>query len=81
MTRHAVHPTGRAYLDLVTDLLQRYRLANPITGLWEAADLQWWYCRDPHLHKGDAVVWVDGVRFPRFFGGWVIWRRLARVER
>lgn len=21
------------------------------------------------------------VRFPRFFGGWVIWRRLARVER
>jgi hypothetical protein len=30
-----------------------------------------------------TFVELDGkeVRFPRFFGGWVIWRRLARVER
>ncbi len=57
---HAVRPTGREYLALVTELLQRRRLADPVAGLWEAADLQWWYTRDPHPHDADAVVWVDG---------------------
>lgn len=60
MTLHAVRPTGHEYLALVTDLLQRRRLADPVAGLWEAADLQWWYTRDPHPHDADAVVWVDG---------------------
>lgn len=60
MTLHAVSPTGREYLALVTDLLQRQRLADPFAGLWEAADLQWWYTRDPHPDDADAVVWVDG---------------------
>ena len=60
MTLHAVRPTGHEYLALVTDLLQRQRLADPVAGLWEAADLQWWYTRDPHPHDADAVVWVDG---------------------
>ena len=46
MTLHAVRPTGQEYLALVTDLLQRQRLADPVAGLWEAADLQWWYTRD-----------------------------------
>lgn len=57
---HAVRPTGHDYLALVTELLQRQRLADPVAGLWEAADLQWWYTRDPHPHDTDAVVWVDG---------------------
>jgi GNAT superfamily N-acetyltransferase len=60
VTLHAVRPTGREYLALVTDLLQRQRLADPVAGLWEAADLQWWYTRDPHPDDADAVVWVDG---------------------
>jgi hypothetical protein len=59
MTLHAVRPTGHEYLALVTDLLQRQRLADPVAGLWEAADLQWWYTRDPHPRDADAVVWVD----------------------
>ena len=41
MTLHAVRPSGQEYLALVTDLLQRQRLAHPVVGLWEAADLQW----------------------------------------
>jgi GNAT superfamily N-acetyltransferase len=60
MTLRAVRPTGREYLALVTDLLQRRRLADPVAGLWEAADLQWWYTRDPHPDDADAVVWLDG---------------------
>lgn len=55
---------GAAYLDLVTDLLQRQRLADPFAGLWEAADLQWWYTRDPHQTDEDAVFWRDDTGTP-----------------
>ena len=51
---------GIAYLELVTELLQRQRLTDPVGGLWEAADLQWWFTRDPHPTDGDAVFWLDG---------------------
>ena len=51
---------GIAYLELVTELLQRQRLADPVDGLWEAADLQWWFTRDPHPTDDDAVFWLDG---------------------
>lgn len=54
-----VRPVGTAYLGLVTDLLQRGRLADPHAGLWEAADLQWWYRCDQHATGEDAVVWTD----------------------
>jgi predicted N-acetyltransferase YhbS len=51
---------GIAYLELVTELLQRQRLADPVGGLWEAADLQWWFTRDPHPTDDDALFWLDG---------------------
>jgi ribosomal protein S18 acetylase RimI-like enzyme len=51
---------GAAYLDLVTELLQRRRVADPVGGLWEAADLQWWFTRDPHPTEDDAVFWLAG---------------------
>lgn len=60
MELREVRPVGLEYLDLVTDLVQRQRLADPIAGLWEAADLQWWYTRDPHPSDRDAAVWLDG---------------------
>lgn len=50
---------GAEYLGLVTDLLQRARLADPVGGLWEAADLQWWFTRDPHPGDEDAAFWRD----------------------
>jgi predicted N-acetyltransferase YhbS len=50
---------GTAYLELVTELLQRRRMAAATAGLWEAADLQWWYTRDPHPTDEDAVFWLD----------------------
>ncbi|HSV37628.1 MAG TPA: GNAT family N-acetyltransferase [Nocardioidaceae bacterium] len=56
----AVRPTGHEYLALVTELLQRQRLADPVGGMWEAADLQWWYTRDPHPYDDNAVIWLDG---------------------
>lgn len=31
------------YLRLATALLQQTRLASPDGGVWEAADVQWWW--------------------------------------
>ena len=37
------HRVGLDYLEAVTALLQRIRGAHPTAGLYEAADLQWWW--------------------------------------
>jgi RimJ/RimL family protein N-acetyltransferase len=50
---------GREHLALVTRLLQRIRLADPSGGVWEAADLQWWWRRDQHQDPAAATFWVD----------------------
>jgi GNAT superfamily N-acetyltransferase len=54
-----VRASGLEYLALATQLLQRARLANAEAGLWEAADLQWWW-RTPR--SSDAIeqfFWID----------------------
>ena len=54
-----VRVSGLEYLALVTPLLQRARLADAEAGVWEAADLQWWW-RTPR--RSDAVAqlfWID----------------------
>jgi ribosomal protein S18 acetylase RimI-like enzyme len=52
--------SGAEYLALATQLLQRARLADPEAGVWEAADLQWWW-RTPRLSDAiDQLFWVDG---------------------
>lgn len=51
--------TGREYLTLATELLQRARLEDPTIEIWEAADLQWWWRRP---RSSDAIgqrFWVD----------------------
>lgn len=45
---------------MVTDLLQRVRLASPEGGLWEAADLQWAWRRDQHPDPSTATFWIEG---------------------
>ena len=54
-------PVGVRYLETVTALLQRRRLADPQGQVWEAADLQWWWPRDRHDDPADARVWFDGA--------------------
>ena len=59
MATHEVRASGLEYLALATELLQRARLADAEAGLWEAADLQWWW-RTPR--RSDAVghiFWID----------------------
>jgi GNAT superfamily N-acetyltransferase len=54
-------PTGLAYLRAVTELLQRFRLAHPEAGEWEAADLQWWWRKDQHHDPGNQIFWSEGA--------------------
>jgi hypothetical protein len=53
--------SGLEYLSLATELLQRARLADADAGVWEAADLQWWW-RTPRLSDTiDQLFWIDDV--------------------
>jgi predicted N-acetyltransferase YhbS len=54
-----VEASGLEALALVTDLLHRVRLADPYAGVWEAADVQWWW-RSPR--PSDSLpqrFWLD----------------------
>jgi GNAT superfamily N-acetyltransferase len=54
-----VRASGLEYLALATELLQRARLADPEAGLWEAADLQWWWRTPRRSDAVDQLFWVD----------------------
>jgi GNAT superfamily N-acetyltransferase len=56
--------TGLHYLVLVTELLQRSRLATDEGGVWEAADLQWAWRRDQHPVPANAKFWLDDDGLP-----------------
>jgi GNAT superfamily N-acetyltransferase len=64
------HATGLDYLETVTDLLQRIRLATPDGGVWEAADMQWAWRKDQHRDPAMATFWIDDSG--RAVGGAVI---------
>lgn len=51
--------TGIAYLDLATTLLRSLRRASPTGGIWEAADVQWWWRLDQHRDPASQVFWVE----------------------
>ncbi len=54
------HRSGIEYLQAVTALLQRNRAAHPTAGLFEAADLQWWWAQRPRrTDVAPQLLWVD----------------------
>ena len=50
---------GLDYLQAVTALLQRTRNAHPTLGLYEAADLQWWWGRPRPSDDVGQLFWRD----------------------
>src|SRR5436190_14214633 len=54
-----VRASGLEYLALVTELLQRARLADAEAGLWEAADLQWWWRTPRRSDAIEQLFWLD----------------------
>ncbi|MDQ3876257.1 MAG: GNAT family N-acetyltransferase [Actinomycetota bacterium] len=59
MAVHEVRVAGLDYLALATELLQRARLADAEAGLWEAADLQWWWRTPRRSDEIDQLFWLD----------------------
>jgi ribosomal protein S18 acetylase RimI-like enzyme len=59
MAIREVRVSGLEYLALATELLQRARVADAETGLWEAADLQWWWRTPRPSDSVDQFFWLD----------------------
>ena len=52
---------GLGRLNATTTVLQRARLADPLGGMWEAADVQWWWRRPRATDELLLPVWFDEV--------------------
>jgi GNAT superfamily N-acetyltransferase len=59
MAIQEVPASGLEYLALATELLQRARLADAEAGVWEAADLQWWWRTPRRSDAVDQRFWID----------------------
>jgi GNAT superfamily N-acetyltransferase len=59
MSIHEVAASGLEYLALATELLHRARLADAEAGMWEAADLQWWWRTPRSSDAIDQLFWID----------------------
>lgn len=56
--------SGLDRLTAVTALLHRIRLCDPRLGVWEAADLQWWWRRPRASDEVALPVWFDDADQP-----------------
>ncbi len=50
---------GIERLRATTHILQRARVADPLAGMWEAADVQWWWRRPRVTDELALPVWFD----------------------
>lgn len=51
--------SGHDALLLVSALLQRVRRADAMAGMWEAADVQWWWRRPRESDHLEQHFWID----------------------
>ena len=59
MSVRQVRAAGLEALMLATHLLQRARRADPQAGLWEAADVQWWWRTPRRSDDVEKLFWID----------------------
>jgi GNAT superfamily N-acetyltransferase len=52
---------GLERLNATSTVLERARLADPLSGMWEAADIQWWWRRPRATDELALPVWFDEV--------------------
>jgi GNAT superfamily N-acetyltransferase len=52
---------GLGRLNATTTVLRRARVADPLVGMWEAADVQWWWRRPRATDELPLPVWFDRV--------------------
>lgn len=53
-------PTSKEYLAKATRLLQAARREHPTAGVWEAADVQWWWRVDQHEDERRQLFFERG---------------------
>jgi GNAT superfamily N-acetyltransferase len=58
------HRVGVEYLEAVTLLLQRVRSVHPTAGLYEAADLHWWWRTPRSTDDLPQLFWFDHLGRP-----------------
>jgi GNAT superfamily N-acetyltransferase len=58
------HRVGIDYLEVVKALLQRARSAHPTKGLYEAAELQWWWSTARSTDTLGQLFWFDDLGRP-----------------
>ncbi|MGI9606462.1 MAG: GNAT family N-acetyltransferase [Acidimicrobiales bacterium] len=56
----AEYRSGHDYLEAVTTLLRRVRNAHPTKGLFEAADMSWWWRTSRTTDTLPQLFWFDG---------------------
>ena len=56
--------SGHTYLTAIVALLRRVRLAHPTHGVWEAADLEWWWRKPRSTDELGQLVWFDQHEIP-----------------
>lgn len=59
MSVREIRAAGRDAQMLATDLLQRARQADQQGGIWEAADVQWWWRRPRRSDAVEQLFWAD----------------------
>lgn len=59
MSLREVSAAGYEALRLATVLLQRARRADPQAGLWEAADVRWWWRTPRRSDEIEKLFWID----------------------
>lgn len=74
------HRVGVEYLAAVTDLLQRVRGAHPTDGLFEAADLQWWWRIPRPTDDLAQLFWFDDHDRPVAAAVATAWREHTALD-
>lgn len=59
MTFKTVEVAGIEWLRHATALLRRVRRSDPDIGIWEAADVQWWWRRSRASDQLEQTFWLD----------------------
>jgi predicted N-acetyltransferase YhbS len=70
---------GLERLNATTTVLQRARRADPLGGMWEAADVQWWWRRPRPTDELALPVWFDEVG-PVAAAGLTAWENRWQVD-
>lgn len=68
-----MRPVGLDWLEQATRLLQDARLSEPYGGVWEAADLHWWWRVDQHAEPDGQSIWLEDD-IPRVAAVFTRWR-------